>query len=574
MTEHLLRRGLCLVATACAALTISTGPVMATGTTSGQPSAGAIKAETRALTKLERRAIAVQARVTQAEVAHADAVEALTLQTDNVVRLTDQVEQAERVAHRLYQEATEEAPDGALDSLAGWLFGSEADDAVDRAADAAANVAHLQHLLELANRALEQGQRNLAAAEHEQRAAEAQAAELSGAMTARAAALTATRQAELPQTYRASDRAQDRLNRRALADWHGYLDSVADAGIVPPRTEMLLRPAQLPGRLDQVHDRSGRPMKGSAQVYSTGAAPLRIVSGETVRAVSAAFGQLGLRDEPAADRVAFACTGLLAAGWEPTAVRVPANLEDQWHDTYAVPVRQAQVGDTVYLEDRDGVAGAGIYLGDKQAIVFDAAAGEVAVRNVRARDILGVRRLTVAADERRTTPPMPAALTSACVPDTTDEKLPDVPGSAPESSSAWTMPLAEGTYVMSAAFGVDGSMWSSGEHTGQDFAAAEGTPVYATRGGVVTVEDVDWSGRLVRIDHGGGVESWYAHMSAVHVATGDTVRAGELVGAVGSEGNSTGPHLHFEIRMNGSSLDPMLLLSGEAAARSLALSAG
>jgi murein DD-endopeptidase MepM/ murein hydrolase activator NlpD len=120
--------------------------------------------------------------------------------------------------------------------------------------------------------------------------------------------------------------------------------------------------------------------------------------------------------------------------------------------------------------------------------------------------------------------------------------------------------MKPGSYRMSAHFGKEGSLWSSGRHTGQDFSAPVGTPVYAMRGGVVTAETPSWAGNLIRIDHGGGFESWYAHLSTVSVRSGQTVSAGDPIGAVGSEGNSTGPHLHFEVRKDGVPMDPMSLL--------------
>ena len=99
-------------------------------------------------------------------------------------------------------------------------------------------------------------------------------------------------------------------------------------------------------------------------------------------------------------------------------------------------------------------------------------------------------------------------------------------------------------------------------HSGIDLAAASGTPVFATLGGTVTVIlSPGGYGLHVIIDHGGGLSSLYGHLSAVDVMTGEVVVAGEQIGAVGSTGNSTGPHLHFEIRRDGIAEDPLLDLS-------------
>jgi murein DD-endopeptidase MepM/ murein hydrolase activator NlpD len=96
-------------------------------------------------------------------------------------------------------------------------------------------------------------------------------------------------------------------------------------------------------------------------------------------------------------------------------------------------------------------------------------------------------------------------------------------------------------------------------HAGADFPAPAGTPVYAARSGRVT-----WAGwrdggygSLVSIAHGGGVRTMYAHLSSIAVRRGQRVATGTLVGRVGSTGLSTGPHLHFEVRLRGASIDPL-----------------
>ena len=101
-------------------------------------------------------------------------------------------------------------------------------------------------------------------------------------------------------------------------------------------------------------------------------------------------------------------------------------------------------------------------------------------------------------------------------------------------------------------------------HGGVDFAANSGTPVAAARDGVVT--RAGWWGTYgyaVAVDHGDGSETRYAHLSLLHVALGAVVRQGDLIGAVGSTGASTGPHLHFELRFDGRAVDPLLYLAGQ-----------
>lgn len=96
-------------------------------------------------------------------------------------------------------------------------------------------------------------------------------------------------------------------------------------------------------------------------------------------------------------------------------------------------------------------------------------------------------------------------------------------------------------------------------HSGIDLAAARGTPVMATLPGVVTViVSATGYGLHVVIDHGGGLSSLYGHLDTVVVLSGDYVDAGQVIGTVGSTGNATGPHLHFEIRRDGIAEDPRL----------------
>jgi murein DD-endopeptidase MepM/ murein hydrolase activator NlpD len=94
-------------------------------------------------------------------------------------------------------------------------------------------------------------------------------------------------------------------------------------------------------------------------------------------------------------------------------------------------------------------------------------------------------------------------------------------------------------------------------HSGQDIAAAWGTSVRATAGG--TVSFADWQagyGQLIVIDHGGGLTTRYGHLSNIGVEVGQQVAKGQDIGKVGSTGRSTGPHLHYEVRLNDEAVDP------------------
>jgi murein DD-endopeptidase MepM/ murein hydrolase activator NlpD len=95
-------------------------------------------------------------------------------------------------------------------------------------------------------------------------------------------------------------------------------------------------------------------------------------------------------------------------------------------------------------------------------------------------------------------------------------------------------------------------------HYGTDFAAPTGTPIRSVGNGVVTVaHNAGGYGLLVRIRHDGGYESGYAHMNRIHVRKGQRVKQGETIGTVGSTGLSTGPHCHYELKLNGRHLNPM-----------------
>jgi murein DD-endopeptidase MepM/ murein hydrolase activator NlpD len=94
-------------------------------------------------------------------------------------------------------------------------------------------------------------------------------------------------------------------------------------------------------------------------------------------------------------------------------------------------------------------------------------------------------------------------------------------------------------------------------HSGIDLAAARGTPVVATLPGLATVVlSATGYGLHVIINHGGGLSSLYGHLDSVVITSGEYVLAGQVIGAVGSSGNATGPHLHFEIRRDGIAEDP------------------
>ena len=114
--------------------------------------------------------------------------------------------------------------------------------------------------------------------------------------------------------------------------------------------------------------------------------------------------------------------------------------------------------------------------------------------------------------------------------------------------------------TITSRYGESSSLRKS-THTGLDIAATTGTPIKVVADGIVTNASYSGSyGNLVKISHGDGVETWYAHTSKMYVTVGQKVSAGDTIAAVGSTGNSTGAHLHFEIRINGNHVNPQKYL--------------
>ena len=120
-----------------------------------------------------------------------------------------------------------------------------------------------------------------------------------------------------------------------------------------------------------------------------------------------------------------------------------------------------------------------------------------------------------------------------------------------------TLPV---TGTISSRYGVSSKIRVS-THTGLDIATTTGTPIKVVADGTITFAAYSGSyGYLVKVDHGNGVETWYGHTSKMLVKEGQAVKAGNTIALVGSTGNSTGPHLHFEVRINGEHVNPQKYL--------------
>ena len=132
------------------------------------------------------------------------------------------------------------------------------------------------------------------------------------------------------------------------------------------------------------------------------------------------------------------------------------------------------------------------------------------------------------------------------------------------------MPLRKpvtGEIDLSSTFGprIDPFLHIPAMHTGLDFRGDAGDPIHATAAGKVV--NAGWSGgygKMVEIDHGNGLSTRYGHLSQIDVKVGDDIRVGQVVGRMGSTGRSTGPHLHYETRIDGEAVDPQKFLHAGA----------
>ncbi|MFJ9907844.1 M23 family metallopeptidase [Streptomyces sp. NPDC101152] len=131
-------------------------------------------------------------------------------------------------------------------------------------------------------------------------------------------------------------------------------------------------------------------------------------------------------------------------------------------------------------------------------------------------------------------------------------------------ATQYTLPVV--SYTITGTFGQAGSMWSSGYHTGLDFAAPTGTLIKAIHSGTIT--EAGWAGAygyrtILTLDD--GTELWFCHQSSINVSVGQKVGTGDVIGRIGATGNVTGPHLHLEVHPDGQAtgIDPAPWLRGK-----------
>ena len=192
----------------------------------------------------------------------------------------------------------------------------------------------------------------------------------------------------------------------------------------------------------------------------------------------------------------------------------------------------------------------------------EAASAARADRRRQERKLLQVRReIAEARAARRDLQRAPVPLVAPVDPPPTPSPFaPMAMSAAVPGAQPWLKPLA--AYRITARFGQAGRYWAN-LHTGLDLAAPTGTPVMAVAGGTVTFAGENGAyGQRVAITHPDGTETWYAHLSQIAVPVGASIAPGGVLGAVGSTGNSSGPHLHLEVRpMGGDPVDPETALT-------------
>ncbi len=330
-----------------------------------------------------------------------------------------------------------------------------------------------------------------------------------------------------PQGLPETRTEQESWNTAAIGSWRRYKAQLKRLGVRTPPASRLVK-------------------SGGARTATVGSRTVEVLPRQTVRMVDALVARIGDDYDAKNAAPAWSCGGVVRVEGGYDLTGTPAQL---YARTVKVRTNAPKRGDLVFSANRaSGVHHVGVYIGDGRMIDAPATRGQVGVSLLPAKPY-AITRPSLGAG--RNTPPKP---TSAKAPTVCNATKP-----VAATRQGWTFPLKQGTYGISAGFGMGGSLWQS-THTGQDLSAPTGTPIYASRGGTVSLQEVGWAGTLITISHPDGTAERYAHSSQVLVEDGQTVNSGDEIALVGSRGNSTGPHLHFEIQVNGEFIDPMPVL--------------
>lgn len=344
--------------------------------------------------------------------------------------------------------------------------------------------------------------------------------------------------------------AQAAARNDATAEaWAAYRARLKAEHLTPPDARALRKPRHLPRGLTPLRDRQGTPIPGVA----VSPAETTVLPRQVVDAVTASLGHVG-KPYVAGNTgpETFDCAGLIDAAYPAFDLPdTPARLFEQ---TFEVPNNSVQVGDLVFFANSGaGIHHVGLYLGGNLMIAADGESSQVGVLSLPDRPYAVTRPSLGSPKSDKHAPTGDGSMKMSC-------GVQLVAGGATQASMF--TPIAAGHFSWSAKFGQPGPLWASGVHTGLDLAAPVGTQVLAARDGVVSISHPEWAGNLVTIDHGDGLATRYAHLSAIFVKQGETVQGGQTIGAVGRLGNAVGPHLHFEVLISGTSVDPMLFLAG------------
>ncbi|MET7536993.1 M23 family metallopeptidase [Streptomyces sp. NPDC005507] len=206
--------------------------------------------------------------------------------------------------------------------------------------------------------------------------------------------------------------------------------------------------------------------------------------------------------------------------------------------------------------------GATALLGAGAAVAAESTQGSVALPSVAAASVQAQAKAQAKAAERAKVHAEQAKVHA----EQAKVHAAQVKKAAAKKAASWIDPVKN--YKLSAGFGLGGNMWSH-KHSGQDFAVPIGTNVMAAHGGTVVKAgpngggDGPAYGNAIVIKHGNGTYSQYAHLSRIDVHIGQTVSTGQHIALSGNTGNSSGPHLHFEVRTTpnyGSAVNPVNFL--------------
>ena len=382
--------------------------------------------------------------------------------------------------------------------------------------------------------------------------AEQQVQEILAAISRRADEVTAKAEESFTDNQQAASFSEAQVlarNTAARTAWRAYLNQLRDAQITPPDQARLANPARLPDGLKALRGDGRKPIPGVALTANN----VTVLPRQAVDAVSRAFTMLR---KPyvagSAGPETFDCAGLVKAAYP--AGNLGASPDALFEATRRVSQSTAQVGDLVFFANRGaGIHHVGIYLGGDLMLAADGKASQVGVLAFPEKPYAVTRPTLSAPKNAHRAPEGDGSTKMSC-------GVELLAGGA--TSASMVTPISEGHFNYSAKFGQPGKLWASGHHTGLDLAAPVGTQVLAARDGVVSISHPAWAGNLVTVSHDSGLATRYAHVSAIFVKPGEQVSAGQTIAAVGQLGNAVGPHLHFEVLISGTAVDPMLFLAG------------